>query len=424
MKKRIIIISSIVFALILIATMYMSFGYVPATIVDNDAEKKYTFLNEKISLEYSDGSESILGGKTSFIPGTTISKKFTLKNTGNVDVEFSINLEEVVNTFLRKNDIVYEIMSNNNILSSGEFPSNDALIVASDRLSVGETKEYILNVKYLQALENQIIDSGKIIGAKIIIDEKLTEVSELSIYGNSIEENIINEDGTLSDLKKINSVGDKTINLFNISNAINDSFVYNEDKTYTLTGLVSSNEVPIQIVNNTTFAIEYELLDYNVVSDYKLYANIKFSDGTYEYIGLDEFNTFTFDKDVISITLLHDSVNNNSSYCKFRNFMISIGNTRSNYEPYGYKIPILIDNVTTNIFISEPLRKINDYVDYLDYENKKIYRNVSVVNNSLVGIDTIIEEIEVPIIVTENVDNLLSVGTSINPSNIEVEYKK
>ena len=30
----------------------------------------------------------------------------------------------------------------------------------------------------------------------------------------------------------------------------------------------------------------------------------------------------------------------------------------------------------TNIYLNEPLRKINDYVDYLDFENKKVVRNI------------------------------------------------
>ena len=48
---------------------------------------------------------------------------------------------------------------------------------------------------------------------------------------------------------------------------------------------------------------------------------------------------------------------------------IEEGYARTNYEPY-------IEPVTTDICLIEPLRKIGEYVDYIDYQNKKVVRNV------------------------------------------------
>lgn len=42
--------------------------------------------------------------------------------------------------------------------------------------------------------------------------------------------------------------------------------------------------------------------------------------------------------------------------------------TATTYEPYL--------NKTTNIYLNEPLRKIGDYADYIDYKNKKVVRNI------------------------------------------------
>ncbi len=48
---------------------------------------------------------------------------------------------------------------------------------------------------------------------------------------------------------------------------------------------------------------------------------------------------------------------------------IEEGSGTKDYEPYkGEK--------TTNIYLSEPLRKIDDYADYIDFDNKKVIRNV------------------------------------------------
>ncbi len=45
-----------------------------------------------------------------------------------------------------------------------------------------------------------------------------------------------------------------------------------------------------------------------------------------------------------------------------------------------YKIPITVSdgtrNITTNIYLDEPLHKIGDYADYIDFENGKVLRYV------------------------------------------------
>ena len=41
----------------------------------------------------------------------------------------------------------------------------------------------------------------------------------------------------------------------------------------------------------------------------------------------------------------------------------------TNYEPY-------IEPITTNIFLDEPLRKIGNYADYVDFENQVVVRNI------------------------------------------------
>lgn len=47
-----------------------------------------------------------------------------------------------------------------------------------------------------------------------------------------------------------------------------------------------------------------------------------------------------------------------------------------------YKIPVKVSNakneITTNIYLDEPLRKVGEYADYIDFENKKLVRKVGV----------------------------------------------
>jgi len=111
-------------------------------------------------------------------------------------------------------------------------------------------------------------------------------------------------------------------------------------------------------------------------------------------------------------------------------------NNAPEFEPYGkYKIPITVsgenvDPVTTNIFLDEPLRKVSDYADYLDFEKQKVFRNVTVLDDT--GTKTIEESyqgtvddkgtyIELPIITTIDKKTILSVDTSV-PATIEGSY--
>ncbi len=50
------------------------------------------------------------------------------------------------------------------------------------------------------------------------------------------------------------------------------------------------------------------------------------------------------------------------------------GDTATDYEPYA-------EPVTTNIYLDEPLRKIGNYADYINFENQKVVRNTKVLNS-------------------------------------------
>ena len=52
-----------------------------------------------------------------------------------------------------------------------------------------------------------------------------------------------------------------------------------------------------------------------------------------------------------------------------KDFQVEKGSNGTQYEPY-------IEPTTTNIYLKEPLRKIGDYADYIDYKNKKIIRKI------------------------------------------------
>ena len=60
---------------------------------------------------------------------------------------------------------------------------------------------------------------------------------------------------------------------------------------------------------------------------------------------------------------------NLEQYIFNNNFQIEINPTKTEYEPY-------VEPITTNIYLDEPLRKIDEYQDYIEFENKKVVRNI------------------------------------------------
>lgn len=88
---------------------------------------------------------------------------------------------------------------------------------------------------------------------------------------------------------------------------------------------------------------------------------------------------------------------------------------QDSFEPYY--------NEKYDIYLDEPLRKVGDYADYLDFKQGLIVRNVEEVDGVLNKLDTPqTETISVPDILTVKGTNIITIDTEIEPSNIEVSY--
>ncbi len=58
----------------------------------------------------------------------------------------------------------------------------------------------------------------------------------------------------------------------------------------------------------------------------------------------------------------------------YSNIQLEYGSSATTYEPYR--------EATTNIYLDEPLRKVGDTADYIDYANGKVVRNIKQINLS------------------------------------------
>ena len=187
------------------------------------------------------------------------------------------------------------------------------------------------------------------------------------IYGESIQ----NGTPTPTSPVEIQSVGDKTNNLYN-----NDDVIFTKLKLITLDTPLEAGTYTISLeFDNDNEAYNEGLLFYLGESGSAI-GNLSFSKGERSS------NTVTFDQKIYKLSFYAtDKGSTNAGVnATYKNIKIEKGSTATSYEPYGYKIPITVTNgtetKTTNIYLKEPLRKVGDSADYLDLTNKKVVRNV------------------------------------------------
>ena len=197
MKKKLIIPISLVLV-ILIAVIYVSYGFVAARITNNELSKKQTFMNQKLEIEYSDGTETLTSNNASFIPGSILEKEISITNTGNVPVTYTIKIGDCLpedeskcvfeNTFKRPADITYEMYLNDEIIEKTTFPIyKDEPLASNITIDKNETQNLKLLIYYNNSTDNQIVDSGSKIGGKLTFEDEKNIIENVLIYGNTDE---------------------------------------------------------------------------------------------------------------------------------------------------------------------------------------------------------------------------------------------
>lgn len=223
---------------------------------------------------------------------------------------------------------------------------------------------------------------------------------------------------------EIQSVGDKTKNLLNMGK-------YTQNKNYGIDDTTGE----IKYIPGRTVVIDY----IEVKSNTNYVFSGKALNTTYKQLYIyayDDLKNFIGKIGGGYVDKIKFTTSENCKYIRFyyekiENLQLEEGDTATEYEPYGYKIPIKVNENITNIYLDEPLRKIGNYADYIDFVNKKVVRNVKVVDDtgtlpieeSYQGLAIPTEEtIELPTISTNKGTNIIEVDTNIKPSKMEVQY--
>ena len=233
-------------------------------------------------------------------------------------------------------------------------------------------------------------------------------LSNYRIYGNTVNGN---------------SVGDKTANLFNMNDYNHVTVTENDDGSFYVTN-VGQWSFSCKVETGKTYFISWEELNTVQNSSWLSVAikagyHVSYSQPCYKTttknltpnVWYKQYVVFTATDDYLSIDCINTYI---------RNIMLVEGSTAMNYEHYGYKIPVTItaDSAeTTDIYLDAPLAKSGNNADYIDYAAQRRY-----------NADGTESSATLPEIAVAVGTNILTVNTSIQPSNIYIkdsfDYKK
>lgn len=156
---------------------------------------------------------------------------------------------------------------------------------------------------------------------------------------------VINDDGTITVSGKPTSSYTSIVSSYSITDLLEDG------KTYTMSQTATSNKIYLQVVmtNKEDATKTYRALTNN----YKL--SFKVDKSTYTYtISVLCGTTANWGEEELTIT----------SY-----YQLEEGSSATSFEPY-------IEPISFDIYLDEPLRKVGNYADYIDFENQEVVRNV------------------------------------------------
>ena len=178
-RKNKIIVSIVGISIISLALIGLTYGYYLTRIQGNTNNKSISISTANLELTYSDNSDVITG--TNIVPGTTLgTKTFTVTNNGDNNVDsYSVGLVNVINTFIRLDDIKYKVTCSSSVtgktcngVSETTFPNENSYII-ENQINKNEVQTYVIEVEYKEMNVDQSVDMGKTLEAKIdIFDTK------------------------------------------------------------------------------------------------------------------------------------------------------------------------------------------------------------------------------------------------------------
>ena len=212
------IIASIGVIIILALMGVATYAYFGLEIEGEGKDMTIQTFNKNMEITYTDTSNVTL---VNAYTGESISKTFTVKNTGDVDVYYNVVLENVVNNFEVPDELVYTITETGGNASRTQtaIPTTDSTLLSDIKITAGDTHYYVMQIKFLEKDTDQSYNMNKTFSSNINIvpssnsgslknlsadtlSYKIVNVAESTVFKEPIVENLVaTESFELDDIK-------------------------------------------------------------------------------------------------------------------------------------------------------------------------------------------------------------------------------
>lgn len=373
-RKQKITLSITGIILVTLILVGLTYGYYLTTIKGNTNTKSITTSLANLELKYDDGNGIITSSNLE--PGDSVTKTFSVENTGNKKVvNYTVYLENVINEFIDKNDlkITLKCTSNNGTCNGNTltYPSSDGIIAVND-IEEKEIQTFELKVDFIETndLQNDNMNKKfegnvKILDIKSINKKLVTSEGEnnatvsspelltnFKIYGNSLQETRSGKNLIDNSMSSNNSIKNESeVNMWATTVFDNQTVTSNlkSDTTYTISYDVQCVSLP-EHDGEYSGGSYYGLLLYSGVNGNNLvdFRNVGFlKAGETVHISKSfstpsTLNESTANYKILGYTNLYtlngsykQNEKNITSNMIFKNIQIEEGNKETSYEKSG-----------------------------------------------------------------------------------------
>jgi len=290
MKNKRIIMLSVILLITILMIIGVSYAYYLTKITKKTNEKSISVKSSNLVITYKDGN-SLLKIDSLDFGETTEVKTFTVTNDGDDVVrDYAVFFENVENELNRPEDLEYSLIcrvyntdeyensSDANTIDSCNsitptkkeiFPTgNGKTLMVIDDISVGLTHEYKLTITYKESNEDQSMDLGKTISAKVNIDSNvkdfifsnvLLKSGEIALEGNDpLRTHLTNVETSVA--SSINNVNERVLaenpddygTSYYYRGNINDNYVNFSGKCWRIVRILGDGSIKLILEDKDT----------------------------------------------------------------------------------------------------------------------------------------------------------------------------
>ena len=168
MKDKVITIGGIIFVVLTLAVSAgLTYSFFTASVGGNEEARETVVDLAELRLKFTDTQNIQM---LDALPGQAVTKTFSVENKGDVEIEYTIDIENLTNTFVN-NELVYSLTSTN----GGATANRKAIPTTSGTLETatiapGVTQTYTMTVLFKETGSNQNSNMGAIFGGVLQIN--------------------------------------------------------------------------------------------------------------------------------------------------------------------------------------------------------------------------------------------------------------